>query len=184
MTKKPNGRPSSVETSPHRREIEEMLREGKKPDFIVTWLKNMGVSISRSAIYRYKKDKFNIKAEAVKKYNDEKSKERLDDASDEYKEGMNFLYKVVKTAAKVKLDLNVKPDFQKETQLNIENHKLNIIKAGIQATKGISEILEDESDSPTFIFNLDSKKERLKRIEGTNDYSNSQKNSTRNKSDS
>jgi hypothetical protein len=96
MAKKITGRPSAVEISPHRKEIEEMLREGKSPDFISTWLKNLGVSISRSAIYRYKKDKFNIKAEAIRKYNDEKSQERLDGASDKKLDTVKYRDKLIK----------------------------------------------------------------------------------------
>ena len=83
LVKKKAGRKSAVETSPFRKEIEEMLREGKSPDFISTYLKTNGESISRSAIYRYKNEKFNIQSEAVRKYNDQKSKERLDEASDD-----------------------------------------------------------------------------------------------------
>ena len=74
MIKNNIGRPLAVKISPHRKKIEEMLKKGKSPDFISQWLKSIDVSISRSAIYRYKNDRFNIQVEAVKKYNDQKVK--------------------------------------------------------------------------------------------------------------
>ncbi|NMB91218.1 hypothetical protein GYA37_00010 [candidate division WWE3 bacterium] len=75
------GRPGAVENSPYRKEIEEMLKEGKPDTDIAGWLKDKGKPISRVTINKYKNEKFNIPVEARKKYNEKKSKERLDGAS-------------------------------------------------------------------------------------------------------
>lgn len=156
MVKSKGGRPSAVEISPYREEIEEMLREGKSPDFIESWLKTVNAPISRSAIYRYKKDKFNIQAEAVKKYNDEKSKERLDVASDDLVDDLKYLDNIINTANKVKLGHdNLYASEDGPNELDIEKHKLNIKKLGVQATKVRSDILKDDPGDPDInIFNL------------------------------
>lgn len=77
------GRPGAVENSPYRKEIEEMLREGKPDTFIAKWLKDKGRPISRQTINNYKNNKFNIPLEAQRKYNERQSRKRLDDASDD-----------------------------------------------------------------------------------------------------
>jgi hypothetical protein len=77
------GRPGAVENSPYRKEIEEMLKEGKPDTDIAEWLKNKGKPISRVTINKYKNEKFNIPVEARKKYNEKKSKERLNNASND-----------------------------------------------------------------------------------------------------
>ncbi|KAF5059397.1 hypothetical protein DSECCO2_336310 [anaerobic digester metagenome] len=77
------GRPSAVESSPYQKEIEEMIKEGKPDTDIADWLKKKGTPISRQTINNYKNKKFNITLAARKKYNEKKSKERLDDAADE-----------------------------------------------------------------------------------------------------
>ena len=103
MGKKNTGRPSAVEKSPFRKEIEEMLREGKSPDFISRYLKTNGEHISRSAIYRYKKDKFNIQAEAITKYNNLQSRKRLDKASDDLVNDLQIIDKqILEVSGKIK----------------------------------------------------------------------------------
>jgi DNA-directed RNA polymerase specialized sigma54-like protein len=77
------GRPNAVESSPYQKEIEEMIKEGKPDTDIARWLKKKGAPISRQTINNYKNTKFNITLAARKKYNEKKSKERLDEAADE-----------------------------------------------------------------------------------------------------
>lgn len=77
------GRPSAVESSQYQKEIEEMIKKGKPDTDISDWLKKKGTPISRQTINNYKNKKFNITLAARKKYNEKKSKERLDEAADE-----------------------------------------------------------------------------------------------------
>jgi len=77
------GRPGAVENSPFRKEIEEMLREGKPDTFIEAWLKEKGHPISRKTIGIYKNEKFNITLEAQKEYNNRQSQKRLKTAGSE-----------------------------------------------------------------------------------------------------
>ncbi len=155
MVKFKVGRPSAVEVSSHRKEIEEMLREGKSADFISNWLKSVGVCISRSAIYRYKKNKFNIQAEAIQKYNNEKSKERLNRASDDVVSDIKYLDSIIDLANDIKLehDSLVASDDGFD-ELAIEKHKLNIKKLGIQATRVRAGILKDSDDGEDKEFTI------------------------------
>jgi len=150
MGKKKAGRKSAVETSPFRKEIEEMLREGKSPDFISTYLKTNGESISRSAIYRYRRDKFNIQSEAVQKYNEQKSKERLDEASDDL---VNDLQIIDDTIVEVvnSLDISKMSDDKKSRFLtNLFNTKaryLGLDKENVEVNvENNMSILEDVFD--------------------------------------
>lgn len=85
------GRPNAVEISPYRKEIEEMLKEGKPDTFIAEWLKNKGSPISRQTINSYKNNKFNITLEAAKKYNERQSKKRLDEAAEEQADDVELI---------------------------------------------------------------------------------------------
>ncbi len=69
---------SSVITSPYRKEIEEMLIEGKSPRYISDWLKEQEPreNISHTAINNYKNNHFNVPVEAVKEYNKRQSEKR------------------------------------------------------------------------------------------------------------
>lgn len=122
MSKRNTGRPSAVEKSTFRREIEEMLREGKSPDFISTYLKTNGEEISRSAIYRYKRDKFNIQAEAITKYNNEQSRRRLDEASDDLVSDLQIIDKQI-------LEVSGKIDVDKMTENQKAIYFTNLINA-------------------------------------------------------
>lgn len=77
------GRPNAVINSPYRTEIEEFIREGKPFTYISNWLKEKDAYISAKTLSAYKKNDFNIQVIAHEKYNEKKSKERLDKASDE-----------------------------------------------------------------------------------------------------
>lgn len=127
MGKKNTGRPSAVEKSPFRREIEEMLREGKSPDFISKYLETNGEHISRSAIYRYKRDKFNIRAEAITKYNNLQSHKRLDEASDDLVNDLQIIDKQILEVSG-KIDISKMTENQKAIYLtNLFNAKYKIL---------------------------------------------------------
>ena len=127
MGKKNTGRPSAVEKSPFRKEIEEMLREGKSPDFISRYLKTNGEHISRSAIYRYKKDRFNIQAEAITKYNNLQSRKRLDKASDDLVNDLQIIDKQILEVSG-KININKMTENQKAIYLtNLFNAKYKIL---------------------------------------------------------
>ena len=75
------GKRSTIEISPYRNDIEDMLTKGTPAKQIQAWLKKHGEDISLSSIYRYKNEKFNVQVEAAIKYTEEQSKANLDEAS-------------------------------------------------------------------------------------------------------
>lgn len=76
-------RPNAVLSSPYQKEIEEFIKEGKPDTYISKWLKKHDAYISNKTIGNYRNNAFNIQVTAQQKYNEKKSKERLDKASDE-----------------------------------------------------------------------------------------------------
>lgn len=149
MGKKNTGRPSAVEKSPFRKEIEEMLREGKSPDFISRYLKTNGEHISRSAIYRYKKDKFNIQAEAITKYNNLQSRKRLDKASDDLVNDLQIIDKQILEVSG-KIDINKMTENQKAIYLtNLFNAKYKILgheeaNVEVNINNSLSSLFDDD----------------------------------------
>ena len=120
---------SAVELSEHRLKIDKLLKEGKSPRFISDWLKGLKTnpeSISHTSINTYRKNKFNVKKEATRKYNEKKSKALLDEASDEIVNDLESLDDIIKEGKKVKLDIdNLRPDMETGvTDLDIENVKI------------------------------------------------------------
>ncbi|MCC9262178.1 MAG: DUF3486 family protein [Methanobrevibacter woesei] len=149
MGKKNTGRPSAVEKSPFRREIEEMLREGKSPDFISRYLKTNGEHISRSAIYRYKKDRFNIQAEAITKYNNLQSRKRLDKASDDLVNDLQIIDKQILEVSG-KIDISKMTENQKAIYLtNLFNAKYKILgheeaNVEVNVNNSLSSLFDDD----------------------------------------
>lgn len=149
MGKKNTGRPSAVEKSPFRKEIEEMLREGKSPDFISRYLKTNGEHISRSAIYRYKKDRFNIQAEAITKYNNIQSRKRLDKASDDLVNDLQIIDKQILEVSG-KIDINKMTENQKAIYLtNLFNAKYKILgheeaNVEVNINNSLSSLFDDD----------------------------------------
>lgn len=149
MGKKNTGRPSAVEKSPFRREIEEMLREGKSPDFISKYLETNGEHISRSAIYRYKRDKFNIRAEAVTKYNNLQSRKRLDEASDDLVNDLQIIDKQILEVSG-KIDISRMTENQKAIYLtNLFNAKYKILgheeaNVEVNVNNSLSSLFDDD----------------------------------------
>jgi len=76
-------RPNAVLSSPYLKEIEEFIKEGKPDTYISKWLKKHDAYISNKTIGNYRNKEFNIQITAQQKYNEKKSKERLNKASDE-----------------------------------------------------------------------------------------------------
>lgn len=127
--------------SPFRKEIEEMLIEGKSPRTISKWLKEQGENISHTAINNYKKKHFNVQEEAVKKYNDKVSKTRKTKASNKILSDLEFLDQVKDVASKVNVEVDE------------DTSALDITKVGIQAVRAKNEILKagEESDKEIVI---------------------------------
>jgi hypothetical protein len=75
-------RPSAIEVSPFRKEIEEMIKEGKPDLYIASWLKEKEAPITRQTISKYRNNQFNITEDTRRKYAEQQTKERLSDASD------------------------------------------------------------------------------------------------------
>ena len=176
---------TAVERSDNRDIIDDLLLEGKSPRFVSDYIKNeLNENISHTAINNYRKNKLNVKKEMAIKYHEKVSKEKKEKKVAKGLSDLDRLDNFISECDDVKLDTDSLHPDDITSSLDIEKHKLSIKKSGVHAIKIKNDVLKDNPDPPTFIFNLDSKKERLKRIEGTNDYSNPQKNSARNKPDS
>lgn len=138
---------SAVERSERRPEIDKLLKEGKTPRFISTWLKELKdnpESISHVAINNYRKNKFNIKKEAAIKYNEKKSKELLDEASDEVVNDLDALDEIIEEGRNLKLDLNRLTPDERTSELDIEKAKIQGKNLVIRAAKAKHDILKDE----------------------------------------
>lgn len=158
----------AVDKSPHREEIIERLLRGESARSISKWLKdNFNESIDHSNISRYKSNHLDVVGKAKKKIEKRKKKEitkkkldkavdkevaindKVDDAVDKVVTGIDFLDNVIQTANKVNLESDPSYDFEKETPLKKEAHKLNMINTGIKAADVKSKIMRDEPEPPT-----------------------------------
>jgi hypothetical protein len=126
-------RPNAIKTSPFRKEIEELLLEGKPFSFIISFLKKNGQSISESTLRRYR-DEFDPHQEAVEEYIEEKSIERFDTAKKDIISDLHFCDNLVEIANKVGLEVD------NDNKIT----KLDINKLGLQAIKTKHDIIKDE----------------------------------------
>lgn len=163
---------SAVEKSMHRPTIDKMLKEGKTTRFISKWLKNHKKnpeSISHVSIHNYKKNKFNIKKEAVRKYNDKKSKELLDKESDKVASDLEALDEIIQEGRKLELNIDsIQPDPENGVSpLEIEKTKIQAKNLVIRAAKTKYDITKDDPDPVNVNVNINQKEkvERLRRIE-------------------
>lgn len=129
---------SAVERSPNRTGIDERLEEGVTPRAISEWLKTLDPpeNISHVAIHNYRKNKFNINKEATIKYNQKKSKERLDKASDKVVSDIEYCDNIIELADKV----NLKVDHDNRIT------ELDIKKLGLQAIKTKQDVFKQGGD--------------------------------------
>lgn len=158
----------AVDKSPHREKIIERLLRGESARSISKWLKdNFNESIDHSNISRYKSKHLDVVGKAKKKIEKRKKKEstrkkiakavdkevaindKVDEAVDNLVTGIDFLDNVIKTANEVDLDSDPSYDFEKETPLKKEAHKLNMINTGIKAADVKAKIMRDEPEPPT-----------------------------------
>lgn len=125
---------TAVARSPNRNKIDKLLENGESPRFISNWLKSLDPpeKISHTAINNYRKNHFNIKKEATLKYNEKKSKERLENASDKVVSDLEYCDDLINLAHKVHLQVDHE---NKITELDIK-------KLGLQAVKTKQEILQ------------------------------------------
>lgn len=133
---------SSVITSPYRKEIEEMLLEGKSPRQISKWLKEQDENISHTAINNYRNNHFNPSKEAGLEYQNIQSKKRKTRAKNRILSDLEFLDQVKDAAGNIKLvvDEDTKP--------------IEIVKAGIQAVKEKNNILKAGEDKAPVEVNI------------------------------
>ena len=199
---------SKVEKSPHFNEILDMIEKSISPRHISDYLKNeYNESISHTAINNFVKkirSKTASEYQRQQKAKEKKKKVKFDEVVDKevanketidevIKKGVsdiNALDNIIVLADKIDLDPS-KIQVEYGPQGGVIVSEFDVLKAHalvanlvIKATKVRSDILKDEPESPTFIFGLDSKKERLKRIEGNNEYNCPRENSTTDESDS
>ncbi len=126
---------SAVIKSPYRKEIEEMIIEGKSSRYISDWLKDQNESISHTAINNYKKNDYNIPMEAVREYNKKNSEARKNEAVENKVSEIEYCDDIINTAAKI--GINIDPS------QGINN--LDIKKLGLQAVKTKHAITKDET---------------------------------------
>jgi len=150
-------RQHAVIKSHFRKEIEEMILEGKSPRYISSWLKDRDENISHSSINRYRKTDFNIKEEAVKEYNNKQSKARKQKGIKKTVSEIEYCDDVIEIASKVGLSVNRE---EGTTALDIK-------KIGLQAVKVKHDITKDEPEPAPVNVNVynNTKIERLRRIE-------------------
>ena len=127
---------SAVIKSPYRKEIEEMIIEGKSSRYISDWLKDQNESISHTAINNYKKNDYNIPMEAVREYNKKQSKIRKIDAVEKKITEIEYCDDIINTAAKIGI--------QVDKEKNITN--LDIKKLGLQAVKVKHDITKNDPE--------------------------------------
>lgn len=141
--KSKSGPPNKVLSSLYREQIDEMITEGVKPLEISVWLKKRDPpeSIGKSTIYEYIDKIFNVEKKAVQEYSDRRSQERLDKAANQRVSEIEKLQAFADEALSVGLDLNIVVD-ERTTVLDIEKHKLQIKRAGIQAQKVVNDFLK------------------------------------------
>jgi hypothetical protein len=126
---------SSIKTSPFRKEIEEMILEGKSSREISKWLKEHDVLISHNTINRYRKTDFNIQAEAVTQYNERLSQKRKEKGVNETVSDLEYCDEIIQLAHKTQLKAD------KNTS------ELDIKKLGLQAIKTKQDIFKQGGDA-------------------------------------
>lgn len=199
---------SKVEASDHFDEIMDMKRQGFSPRKISAYLsdeynesihyntignyfKNLDKKIA-SEYYKQQKAKEKEKKAKVDEVVDKElgNKETVDEAIKKGVSEITALDGIIDLAENLNLDPS-KIHVEYGPQGGVIISEFDVLKANalvaniiIKAVNAKANILKDEPESPTFIFGLDNKKERLKRIEGKNEYSSAREDSTRDKSDS
>lgn|GEM_PF-5962863 len=162
-------RKSAIELSPNRREIEEMILEGKSDRAISDWLISVGEKISYGTIYNYRKNKFNIKEEAVRTYNEKKSKERKEKAVNKVVSDLDALDDIIKEGKDLKLNIDqIQPNPEEGvSHLEIEKVKIQAKNLVIRAAKTKHDITKDDPEPVKVNVNVNhtTKIERLRRIE-------------------
>lgn len=127
---------SSIKTSPFRKEIEEMILEGKSSRQISKWLKEHDEDISHTTINRYRNKDFNIQSEAVTQYNETLSQKRKEKGIEATVSDLEYCDEIIQLASKTELTVNHQ---NKVTELDIK-------KLGLQAVKTKQEILKQGGD--------------------------------------
>jgi hypothetical protein len=122
------GKRSTIEISPYRNDIEDMLTKGTPAKQIQAWLKKHGEDISLSSIYRYKNEKFNVQVEAAIKYTEEQSKANLDEASNKIVDDLHNIDNLIKETSD-SLNIDNLSDSEKSRFLtNLYKAKYSILK--------------------------------------------------------
>lgn len=123
-----------------------MIIEGKSSRYISDWLKERGENISHTALNNYRKTDYNVKEEAVQKYNEKKSKQRKNEAVDNTVSDLEALDEIILTGNQLKLELDkIRPDMETGvTDLDIEKVKIKAKQLVIQAARAKHMITRDE----------------------------------------
>lgn len=148
-------RPSAVEVSPYREEIEEMIKKGEKDGDISNWTKKKGAYISRQAINGYRNNKFNITEKARQKYREKKSKERLNNAADEQ---VSDIEKIDQDCDLIdtwleEIDPSILEDMDEKEIAKLFNQLLKTKDQKIKTKYQILGVIKDGSDVSVYVNN-------------------------------
>ena len=123
----------AVEKSMYREDIENMLVNKVPLRQISSWLSDRGCPITPKAINNYKNNKFNVTVEASRKYVEMKSRERLDNASDDVVADLNKIDSILE---------NINPDVLNGME---DKDKAKLIPALLNAKYKILSVVSDKN---------------------------------------
>lgn len=163
---------TAIHKSKHKDEIDDMLLSGVSARKVSEYLsETYNEKISNVSISNYNNKYLNVLDKAKKKHQRKKQQEyrkiskvvdekvntieKVDNVSDEVANALDILHSKGITLLKVNLNsTKLKPD-ENTTELDIEKHRLNEVKAGSQLIKVYSDIMKDEPETPDVnVFNL------------------------------
>ena len=140
--------PRTIENSKYRKEIDDMLADGKSINQINKWLREHGEGISRQSLTKYHKYCFNVAAKAEEVYTQEQSEEKLIDAAKKEVNALKLYDKIISEAMNVNtgavdpvrlLDLALKAGKQRQEHIEAVGDQYE--EERIQVLKDIREIL-------------------------------------------
>ena len=134
--------PRTIENSKYRKEIDDMLSEGKSINHINKWLREHGEGISRQSLTTYHKFCFNINAKAEELYTQEQSEEKLVEAARKEVNALKLYDKIISEAMNVNtgavdpvrlLDLALKAGKQRQEHIDAvgdqyEEERIQVLK--------------------------------------------------------
>ena len=135
----------NVESNPYIDNIHQMMDDGVKLTEISQWLKKNDAPLSRQTLSEYKNHKYKPERENAirEKYNEKLLTERKDKYVESKLQDLEVLDRIIELGKTIDLNpdkLRPEPELG-VSQLDIEKHKINVMKVVMQATKLRADIL-------------------------------------------